>query len=130
MTGFASSISLAQGSDIKGNLKSLFELSKSKSFEKAAELIAYEGEDKARVHKESFNPANKDEIAQVKRISKKIAALIELSSKYDMGNPNVKQDGEKEIQTIEVSFVSGDQKLVTEFSFIKTAKGYLLFNMN
>lgn len=130
---FVSSISstvLAQGADVKSNLASLFEFSKAKSYEKAAALIAYEGEDKARVQKEAFNSANKDELTQVKRICKKISALIELSSKYDFGVPSVKKDGETEIHSIEVSFISGDQKLVTEFSFIKTERGFLLSNMN
>ncbi|KAF0151929.1 MAG: hypothetical protein FD143_1539 [Ignavibacteria bacterium] len=130
LIGLSSNLAFAQVSDVTTNLKNLFEFSKAKSFEKAAELIAYDGEDKARIQMESFNAANKDEIAQVKRICKKISALIELSSKYDFSTPVVKQDGDKEIQTIDVSFVSGDQKLVTEFSFIKTEKGLLLFNMN
>ncbi len=130
LMGLSNNLIFAQGNDVTNNLKNLFELSKAKSYEKAADLIAYDGEDKARIQMESFNAANKDEIAQVKRVCKKISALIELSSKYDFGTPVVKQDGEKEIQTIDVSFVSGDQKLVTEFSFIKTEKGFLLFNMN
>lgn len=129
MSSFAT-IAYSQGNDVKSNLKNLFELSKAKSFDKAATLIAYEGEDKTRIQKESFNSANKDEIAQVRRICKKISALIELSSKYEFGEPITKKDSDKEIQTIEVSFVSGDQKLATEFSFVKTEKGYLLFNMN
>ena len=112
------------------SLTSLFELSKAKSYEKAAALIAYDGEDKARLKKDAFNATNKEELAQVKRICKKISALIELSSKYDFGTSSVKQEGENEIQLIEVNFISGAQKLVTEFSFIKTEKGYLLFNMN
>lgn len=130
---FVSSISsalFAQSGDVKSNLVSLFEFSKAKSYEKAAVLIAYEGEDKARIHKEAFNSANKDELTQVKRICKKISALIELSSKYDFGTPSVKKVGEKEIHSVEVSFISGDQKLVTEFAFIKTEKEFLLSNMN
>lgn len=129
VAGILSSITFAQSS-AKASLTSLFELSKAKSYEKAAALIAYDGEDKARIKKDAFNVANKDELSQVKRICKKISALIELSSKYDFGTSSVKQDGESEIQLIEVNFISGDQKLVTEFSFIKTEKGYLLFNMN
>lgn len=130
---FVSSISsaiFAQSADVKSNLVNLFEFSKAKTYEKAAALIAYEGDDKARIQKEAFNSSNKDELTQVKRICKKIYALIELSSKYDFGAPSVKKDGEKEIHSIEVSFVSGDQKLVTEFSFIKTEKGFLLSNTN
>jgi len=129
ITGIFSSMTFAQSS-AKASLTSLFELSKAKSFEKAAALIAYDGEDKARIKKDAFNVANKDELSQVKRICKKISALIELSSKYDFGTSSVKQEGESEIQLLEVNFISGDQKLVTEFSFIKTEKGYLLFNMN
>ncbi len=127
--GFFSSMTFAQNS-AKASLTSLFELSKAKSYDKAAALIAYDGEDKARIKKDTFNATDKEELAQVKRICKKISALIELSSKYDFGTSSVKQEGENEIQLLEVNFVSGDQKLVTEFSFIKTEKGYLLFNMN
>lgn len=126
---FFTSITFAQSS-AKASLTSLFELSKAKSYEKASALIAYDGEDKTRLKKDAFNAANKEELAQVKRICKKISALIELSSKYDFGTSSVKQEGENEIQLIEVNFISGAQKLVTEFSFIKTEKGYLLSNMN
>lgn len=129
LVAFFSSITFAQSS-AKANLTSLFELSKAKSYEKAAALIAYDGDDKPRIKKDAFNPANKEELAQVKRICKKISALIELSSKYDFGTSSVKQEGENEIQLLEVNFISGEQKLVTEFSFIKTGKGYLLYNMN
>jgi len=127
---FLTSVVTAQNKDVKENLKNLFEYSKTKALEKAADLIAYDGEDNTRVKKQSFNASNKDELAQVKRICKKISALIELSSKYDFGTTVSKNEGDQEIQTIEVSFVSGDQKLLTEFSFIKTEKGFLLFNMN
>lgn len=115
---------------IKSNLSSLFDLSKSKSFDKAAGLIAYEGSDATRVQKDSFNSSNKDEIAQVKRICKKIAALIELSTKYEFGQFSSTQNNEKEIFTLDVNFISGDQKLVTVFNFISTEKGFLLTNMN
>jgi hypothetical protein len=117
-------------SAIKANLTSLFNHSKAKAFEKAAELIVYEGEDKARDQKDSFNSSNKDEVNQVKRICKKISALIELSSKYDFGPVVSKQVDGKDIYSIDVNFISGDQKLATGFTFLKTAKGFLLSNMN
>ena len=115
---------------IKTNLADLFHNSKAKLFDKAAEQIVYEGEDKARDQKDSFNPANKEEVNQVKRICKKISALIELSSKYDFGPVISKQVDGKDVYTIDVSFISGDQKLVTGFTFLKTQKGFLLSNMN
>lgn len=115
---------------VKSVLTNILDLSKSKVYEKAAALIAYDGEDKNRNQKESFNPANKDELNQVKRICKKISALLDLSSKHEFGQFSTNSSSGKDVYTIEVSFVSGDQKLVTSFSFIKTEKGYLLSNMN
>jgi len=115
---------------VKTTLNKLFDFSKSKSYEKAASYIAYDGEDKNRIGKESFNAVNKDELNQVKRICKKISALIDLSSKHEFGKFNIQKDVEKESYTIEVNFVSGDQKLVTSFRFIKTASGLLLADLN
>jgi hypothetical protein len=115
---------------LKTNITSLFDLSKLKSFEKAALLIAYEGEDNTRSQKDTFNPANKEELTQVKRICKKISALIELSTRYEFGQYSTSRVGEKDIFSIDVNFISGDQKLVTAFSFIQTEKGFLLSNMN
>jgi hypothetical protein len=124
---------MAQNSNesaVKAILNNLLDYSKSKAYEKAANLIAYEGGDKKRIGKESFNPLNKDEINQVKRICKKISALIELSSQYEFGEFNTMNEGDSEVYNIEVNFKSGDQKLVTSFSFIKTEKGFLLLNIN
>ena len=115
---------------VKTTLNKLFDFSKSKSYEKAASYIAYEGEDKNRVGKESFNAVSKDELNQVKRICKKISALIDLSSKHEFGKFTTQKDGEKESYTIEVNFVSGDQKLVTLFRLIKNASELLLTDMN
>jgi hypothetical protein len=116
--------------DIKNNLVKLLDYSKSKSYEKAALLIAYEGEDKTRVQKDSFNPANKDELTEVKRKCKKISALIELSSKYEITSFVPAASGTKDAFKLNVVFISGEQKLTTSFDFIKCDKGYLLSNMN
>jgi hypothetical protein len=125
-------IIFAQGAEaaVKNTLNNLFEFSKAKAHEKAALLIAYDGEDKNRIQKEAFNPANKEELNQVKRVCKKISALLDLSSKHEFGKFETKKDGPNENYIIEVNFISGEQKLVTAFSFIKTEKGYLLININ
>ena len=127
-----SKIILAQEveTSVKSTLSNLLEYSKSKAYEKASSLIAYDGDDKTRIQKDTFNAANKDELGQVKRVCKKIAALLDLSSKHVFGKFETKKDGITEIYSIEVNFISGDQKLVTAFSFIKTEKGYLLSNVN
>ncbi|MFA7228428.1 MAG: hypothetical protein WC061_05275 [Melioribacteraceae bacterium] len=123
---------LAQDSEtgVKNTLNSLFNYSKSKQFDKASGLIAYNGADNNRNRKDSFNAANKDELGQVKRICKKISALIDLSSKQEFGKFEIKKDGTAENYLIEANFISGDQKLVTIFSFIKTEKGFLMTDIN
>jgi hypothetical protein len=122
----------AQGEEsaVKNNLTNLFNYSKTKAFEKAASIIAYEGDDAARNKKDVFNSSNKDELNQVKRICKKISALIELSSKYEFGTFASKTVDGINIYSIDVQFISGDQKLVTSFTFTKTEKGILFSNMN
>jgi hypothetical protein len=116
--------------DIKNTLVKLLDYSKSKAYDKAALLIAYDGEDKTRIQKDSFNPANKDELTEAKRMCKKISALIELSSKYEITTFIPAASGSKEAFTLNVVFISGEQKLTTSFNFIKCDKGYLLTNMN
>lgn len=122
----------AQGAEaaVKSTLNNLFDFSKAKVYEKASALIAYDGDDKSRNQKDAFDAANKDELYQVKRVCKKISALLDLSSKHEFGKFETKKDGPNENYIIEVNFISGEQKLVTAFSFIKTEKGYLLININ
>ncbi|MDF1612976.1 hypothetical protein [Stygiobacter electus] len=122
---------IAQDSEneVKKQLNKLIELSKSKNYDKAALLIAYNGEIKERVNKDSFDPTKKNELEKVKRICKKISALIDLSSKYEISNYYVDKNN-PEIHIVEITFTSGTQNLVTQFSFIRNEKGFLLTNMN
>lgn len=122
----------AQGTEdaVRNTLSNLFDYSKSKIYEKAALLIAYDGEDKTRNHKNALNPANKEELNQAKRKCKEIAALIELSNKYTISKFSTDKSDGKEVYTIEVDFISGDQKLVKSYSFINDGKGFLLININ
>ncbi|MCL4549959.1 MAG: hypothetical protein M1495_15475 [Bacteroidetes bacterium] len=130
LVAFNSQVKYAQANDentVKSTLKNLLEFSKTKAYDKAASLIAYEGDDKNRIHKDSFNPSNKEELNQVKRICKKITALLELSSKYEFGDFKSSDSG---VYTMQVVFISGEQKLATTFNFEKTGKGFLLVSMN
>lgn len=116
-------------SDVKAKLNNLLELSKAKSYDKAASLIAYQGDDKARENT-AFDATKKDELEKVKRICKKISALIDLSSKYDVGEVKNTSTETATSFNVEVTFTSGTQKLATLFTFTKTDKGLLLTNMN
>lgn len=130
LTVFGAQIQYAQANDastLKSVLKSLLDYSKSKAYDKAAGLIAYEGDDKNRINKDSFNPNYKEELNQVKRICKKISALLELSGEHKLGEP---KSSEGSVYTLQVTFISGEQKLTTTFTFEKTEKGFLLTGMN
>lgn len=115
-------------SEIKIQMNKLIELSKSKSYDKASLLIAYNGENKDRIGNDNFNSQNKDELEKVKRICKKISALIDLSSKYEF--TNFTENKNKNEYIIEITFTSGTQNLATQFIFIKTDKGFLLNSLN
>jgi hypothetical protein len=117
-------------SAVKSTLNNLFNYSKSKAYEKAALLIAYDGEDKNRNQKEAYNPANQDEFNQVKRKCKEIAALIELSNKYEIGKFSTSTLDGKEVYIFDVSFISGEQKLVKTYTFTKAGNGFLLVKAN
>ncbi|MDH7604479.1 MAG: hypothetical protein QHH13_06225 [Melioribacter sp.] len=123
----------AQNSDekiIKETLTKLLNYSKEKSFEKAASIIAYTGEDKSREYKTSFDASNKEELNQVKRICKRISALLDISSNYETGKVTVSKENNIDIYTAEVTFISGEEKLKTNFKFVKIDKGFLLLSVN
>jgi len=115
---------------IKETLTKLLNYSKEKSFEKAAGIIAYTGEDKSREYKTSFDASNKDELNQVKRICKKISALLDISSSYEVGKVTVAKENNIDVYNAEVIFISGEEKLNTNFKFVKIDNGYLLISIN
>ncbi len=115
---------------LKTTLDEIFSNSKAKTYEKAAVLLVYNGEDKARNGVDTFNPANADELDQVKRICKKISALLDISEQHLINKIEaVKIKGSDGYKVI-VGFKSGDQTLETSFEFIKLSKGYALLNVN
>ncbi|MEG8947779.1 hypothetical protein [Rosettibacter firmus] len=126
-------ISFAQSSEeklIKETIINLLNFSKDKSFEKAAKLIAYTGEDKTREYKTSFNPVVAEELNQVKRICKKISALMQVSTNYEFGKVDITKENNMNIYNAELIFKSNEEKLITKFRFVKTESGYLLLSVN
>lgn len=108
----------------------LFDFSKARNYDKAAGLIAYTGNDKARYMVSKFSAANKEELDQVRRVCKKISALLEISQKYEMGAFVLSEEGGKQIYTSDVIFISGEQKLHTTFKMIKIGFDFCLMDMN
>lgn len=115
---------------VKITLNKILDFSKSKSYEKASGLIAYSGDDKTKYLKNVYDSSNKDELNQVKRICKKISALLDISDTHNIDKiESMKIEGLDGYKAI-VSFVSGTQKLETSFEFISINQNIVLFNMN
>ena len=111
-------------------LNQILEFSKSKKFAEASSLIAYDGVDEAKKFKMPFNPKDENDLNSVKRICKKIKALIDISDSYEIGAPVEKEKDGFNWTVIEVSFKSGSQNLKTLFSFVKVGEKFLLGDIN
>lgn len=110
--------------DIKSVLKNIIELSKEKKYDEAAKLIAYSADDKKKDYK-TVTAANKDQMNYVKRVVKRISALSEVSSSFNIGDIKQEKIGTIDYQSVTVDFISGTQKISSGFRFI-TLNGALL----
>ncbi|MFA3782409.1 hypothetical protein ABRY23_05020 [Melioribacteraceae bacterium 4301-Me] len=115
---------------IKNSLNTIFTLSITKNYEKAAEFIAYSGSDSSRYWTDTYKSSDKEELNQVKRICKKIAALNEISDKYKVTSITTKKINNVTVYSVGVNFISGQQQLKTELDFIKLGNKYILTEMN
>jgi putative salt-induced outer membrane protein YdiY len=115
---------------VKSTISSLFENCKSENMELAAKQIAYMGKDESRNMQGTYNIKDNKEASKVKRIMKKISAFLKISDKYEFGSFNSQTDNGKVVHSIEVLFISGDQKLTTKFSFIEVKEIFLLTDLN
>ncbi|MFH1197056.1 MAG: hypothetical protein V1720_15270 [bacterium] len=111
---------------IKSQLVKLFDASKAKNYSAAAELIVYRGTDKTREWKDTFKISNETELEAVKRICKKIKALLDLSSGYELKRMTTETESEGEWFIQEVVFKSGTQNLTTIFAFLKVNGNFVL----
>ncbi len=120
----------AQDITANNTLENIFEISKNKKYESAAVLMAYDGSDENRKFKDTFNSKEKRELKIVKRKLKKIKALIDISDNYIFGKVlKTKKDGiEWHIQP--VVFNSGNQKLTTNFEFVKIKGKFVLADID
>lgn len=123
---FASLFANVKAQSTQDALKQILEFSKEKKFEQAAPLIAYNGADETKKFKVAFSANDENELNSVKRICKKVKALVDISDSYEIGaQTEIEKDGIKWFVT-EVGFKSGNQSLKTVFSFIKINDKFLL----
>ncbi|MFH0734115.1 MAG: hypothetical protein V1773_07410 [bacterium] len=115
---------------IKTSVTKLFDLSKSKDLSAAAVLLVYTGDDQARNYKQAYNAANSEDLNQVKRLMKKIKALLDISDSNTFTDFGTSTKNDVKIYTITVQFKSGAQTLSSVFSFVKSADKFLLASVD
>lgn len=127
-----SSLLLAQNTEqdsIKSLINKLFKFSKVENYAQAASLLAYDGNDQSRYLISPMNINDNKEEAKVKRIVKRIKAMLDISDSFDFGEFSMKSDPKFNIYRMEVLFKSGGQELKTLFSFVKYSKTFLLTDL-
>ena len=118
-----------EADEIKETLTVLFDLSKKDDYKTAASYIVYSGNDEKRKFVDTYNYNERVEAKDVKRIAKKIKALLDITDNYKfLELTNDSQDG-KTIFVQLVNFESSGQKLTTKFEFLKVGDKYLLLNV-
>ena len=126
------SFSVAQVSvdEAKKTTESFFELCKKNDFQNSANVLAYSGADKARLYKDFYNASNPDEFKEVKRICKKVNATLLISDSYSFGKFRDRTINGKKLQTLEVQFLSGSQKIKRRILFVKIKGTAAIFDYN
>lgn len=126
MIFLAAGNSFAQvNADVKTTLTSIIDLSKAKNYDEAGKLIAFYSDDKKKDYKIPVL-TNKDQLNFVKRVVKKIGALTGVSTSYNIGTVTSKKEGTTDFQCVTVEFISGTQKISSEFKFVTIDKKLLL----
>ncbi len=121
---FISQFAAAQvKNDVKSVLTNIIELSKAKKYEEAGKFIAFSNDKKKNYRIPVLT--NKDQFNFVKRVVKKIGALSEVSSSYNLGAIIQSKENGFEFQSVTVEFTSGTQKISSLFKFV-TIDGNLL----
>lgn len=115
---------------VRTAVDNLFTTCKVENIDAAANQIAYTGKDDERNMSGLYDINDKKEASKVKRIVKKVAAFLKISDKYEFGSYAVINDEGKQIHTIEVLFISGEQELTTSFSFVNVKNNLLLTDIN
>jgi len=129
---FTNSFLIAQVSEAeaKETIKSLFDSCKKNDFRASSNLLVYFGNDNSRVDKDFFNSNNPDELKEVKRICKKVNAILLISDSYSFGKFRDRIINGKKYQSLDVIFLSGKQKVKEKVLFTKINGKPAIFNFN
>ncbi|MCF8239928.1 MAG: hypothetical protein K9J16_00975 [Melioribacteraceae bacterium] len=115
---------------VKKLVENIFDKCRAENFQSAREFIVYTGKDNKRNLRDKYNFRDKSEENQVKRMCKKIYALIEISDEYSFSDYNHEIKDGTEWHYITVHFLSGGQELKNTFKIIKLENNYLLADID
>lgn len=115
---------------LNNSLSELLNYCKESNYEKAASLIAYQGNNAERNLSDVLNPNNPKEMGKVKRIVKKISAFLNLSDSYEVEKFESEEKSGKESYLLPVIFKSGSQKLKTKFRFVNVNDKFVVSDFN
>ena len=129
---FVGSTSFAQISEAeaKKSIENFFALCKKSDFKNASNSLAYSGKDKSRIYKDFFNPNNPDEFKEVKRVCKKVTATLLISDSYSFGKFRDKTIDGKKFKSLDVVFLSGEQKVKQKVLLLEINGKAAIFDYN
>ncbi|MCF6269436.1 MAG: hypothetical protein L3J41_06990 [Melioribacteraceae bacterium] len=116
--------------EAKKTVENFFQLCKENNFKKASKLLAYYGEDKSRIYKDLFNPNNRDELKEVKRVCKKVTATLLISDSFSFGKFRNRVIDKKKFKSLDVIFLSGKQKVKRKVLFLEINGKPAIFDYN
>ncbi|MEN8191979.1 MAG: hypothetical protein ABFS12_04140 [Bacteroidota bacterium] len=103
----------------KSTANKLFSLCQKNNYSSASSILAYHGSNESRLYKDTYNYSNSSEASDVKRFCKRVKAMIEISDSYDFGSFRKRKMHGKEVQSLDVIFKSGNQKIKNKLTFIE-----------
>ncbi len=116
--------------DAKKTTEKFFTLCKANNFKSSTKLLAYYGADKSRLYKDFYNSSNPDEFKEVKRICKKVNATLLISDSYSFGKFRNRTINGKKLQSLDVVFLSGTQKIKRKILFVSIKGSPAIFDYN
>ena len=126
---FLSAQPAGDAEQIKSTLTKIFEMSKADNYDACAAYIIYSGDDKKREFVDTYNIKDRSEAKDVKRICKKIKALLDITDKYNFTTLTTEKADGRDIFVQMIDFKSSGQQLSTKFEFIKVGDKYLLLSV-
>ena len=111
---------------VKRGLKELFGLCQARDLRKAAAYCVYRGSDERRRWRDVYNPAEKDERAEVTQICARIRAYLDEGAGYEFVRFRTRRESEGEWYWWQVKFRRGKNVQKASFAFLRIRGRYLL----